>query len=541
MKALTEKVRILTVAFLAAVVLFCIFLYLPLPSPPSSRTQERSLPGAPASDRRVEVTSLPRREVVLVKPVQTERETSEAKRATEPHKVVPVKPVRAEEENSEAKRPTEPQKVAPVELVHPEERKPEVNHSTEPRQGAPVELVQPPPATSAELRSVTDATEPAEKPPAVESPHDATDGPAPMLAREEKELRTRGETLNQAMQALEDLLAQASDEKSALSAVDSLREDSSIRGDLVTGLESLFDTESPAAGVTSSGVKELTDDVERLPSDGPAGEASVGEAPAHRAYSIAVSPAKEPGDPFIDQLVSWFDRSGEPRAASAAEPRPRRSETAPPTPPTPPTPNEVAPEIPAALTQHPLPSTPPQTMEEWRERRQQYRALARHEDSAEVSAVFRLEPQDPDKFQAVMAQYRIDILLEVPSQGVYTIIPGGGDYWDKAEYRDGGAYLGARYGLSVRNLRFPWLQELRERHVATKLISADSVEVALLIPKSETEVLLGRIVAGCRALGHGLEEVSACYGTFVERSLAGERLFEYEVTRLILKDRTLTQ
>ncbi len=187
------------------------------------------------------------------------------------------------------------------------------------------------------------------------------------------------------------------------------------------------------------------------------------------------------------------------------------------------------------------PQRAPRTVEEWQTRRRHYRALAREVDTDKATAVFRLEQHDPETFRAVMTQYRMDILLEIPAQGTYSIVPHGGDYWERTEFRKGENDLRIRYGLSVRDLSLPWLRKLRETHVATKLVSTESVDVALLVPTRETEILLGNIVAGCRSLGHSLEEVSACYGRFVERVLSGKRLFDYEVTRLILRDGTLVE
>lgn len=187
------------------------------------------------------------------------------------------------------------------------------------------------------------------------------------------------------------------------------------------------------------------------------------------------------------------------------------------------------------------PEAVPRTAREFEARQRSLRALAREEDTDVVSAVFRLEQQDPETFRSVMAQYRMDILLEIPSRGTYSIIPHGGDYWDRTEYRKGEDDLRKRYGLSVRDLRLSWLEKLRETHVATELLSSESVEAALLVPRREAEILLGSIVLGCRSLGHSLEEVSACYGTFVERVLSGKRLFDYQVTRLVLRDGTLVE
>lgn len=180
----------------------------------------------------------------------------------------------------------------------------------------------------------------------------------------------------------------------------------------------------------------------------------------------------------------------------------------------------------------------PDSMAAWKSREQQLRSLAQNSNRDKASAIFRIEPQDPTTFKRIALQYRMDVLLATPSKNVYTIVPYDKGFLDKAQYFDDGAYLKQQYGLSVQGLGFPWLDALRERHVATQLIPTASVEISLLIPKREAEAIMGGIVLGCHALGYSLDEVNACYGTFVGRSLTDESVFDYEVTRLILKDAT---
>jgi len=180
----------------------------------------------------------------------------------------------------------------------------------------------------------------------------------------------------------------------------------------------------------------------------------------------------------------------------------------------------------------------PDSMAAWKYREQQLRSLANNSNRDKASAIFRIEPQDPTIFKRIALQYRMDVLLATPSKNVYTIVPYDKGFIDKAQYFDDGAYLKQQYGLSVQGLGFPWLNTLRERHVATQLTPTASVEISLLIPKLEAEAIMGKIVLGCHALGYSLDEVNACYGTFVGRSLTDKTIFDYEVTRLILKDAT---
>lgn len=241
----------------------------------------------------------------------------------------------------------------------------------------------------------------------------------------------------------------------------------------------------------------------------------------------------------IDELESLFDAPPQSKPTPPTKPRsqtqpkrPRNSTSA--------VPARVAKKQPRKTTPAERPvrasSSPPRTPQQWQRRQHELREFARQESREKLSAVFRLEPQDPETFRRVAAAYKMDVLLATPTRGVYAIVPHDKNFLDKTQYSDNGAYLKKHYGLSVQGLDLPWLRDLRTQHVSTQLLSPEIVQVSLLIPKRQATLILGAIVAGCRTLGYALDDVQECYGTFFERWLGGRAVFEYVVTRLVLRD-----
>jgi hypothetical protein len=166
------------------------------------------------------------------------------------------------------------------------------------------------------------------------------------------------------------------------------------------------------------------------------------------------------------------------------------------------------------------------------------RELARSVDGEKVGAIFRLEPQDPATLRRVASEFDMDVLLVSSSEGVYSVFELRTETFEPIEPGDVDRQLKGRYGLTIRGIEAPWLERVKRRYLATRLLSEELVEVMLILPRQASEVITGRIRADCDALGYSLDELEACYGTFVELPLAGGARFDYRVTRVLLRDGT---
>ena len=242
--------------------------------------------------------------------------------------------------------------------------------------------------------------------------------------------------------------------------------------------------------------------------------------------SVDPTPEENESDALVEQLTDIFPGK---RLQHSTKRRTAPSEAT--KPPAKPTPTPPAPAQESSAVADSSRGLPPQLRAE----RQAMRALARKEGAAKLSAIFRLEPQDEETMSGVITQYGMEALIAVPSHRVYFTIAYRQSLGEERTMESTDA-LSRRFGLSVNHLSLPWLDRLRDEYVSSRLVPRALVEASLLVPTAEAEVILGRIVDGCREMSHDLDEVQACYGTFVAKNLAHQVVYRYELTRLILRD-----
>jgi hypothetical protein len=249
-------------------------------------------------------------------------------------------------------------------------------------------------------------------------------------------------------------------------------------------------------------------------------------------------PQQSNKDALVDSLAAMFpepERDLEPTKAGPREEHPVPAPEPNPTPAASP-----ASALPVAkqrdVNTPTTPTTPTaQLPPEWHAERREMRALTQQEGAEKLSAIFRLEPQDVETLSGVLTQYGMEALIAVPTQRVYFTIPYRQSLGQE-RLIESGSELSRRFGLSVNHLSLPWLENLRREYVANRLVPLALVKASLLVPTTEAEVILGRIVDGCRDMGYALDDVQACYGTFVRSDLSTGSVYHYELTRLILRD-----